>query len=220
LENSDRHPLFGIDPVRCHRPFTSQELTPAAREQARKRLGLPRDRQVVVSFGTVTLAKGVIECLHAFEQIRYWGAAPHLFFVGGIDPVIRPLLLETVAGLSLLDLVHFHEEMCSEQTCRDFLIAADCGIQLQIQDPGAFSGAYLDCISAGLPTLSNLDLAEAMHAPSFVATIPDQLSPLLIAEKVMALLAQSATGTERAENAAEHGLTNYTPQILKLLLAS
>ena len=224
LQHSDRHPMFGIDPVRCYRPFTRQELSLTAREEARARLGIPQDRHLVISLGTITLGKGILECLNALELLRYWGISPLVHFVGRIDPENRPQILGTLAGLSLGEMVHFHEEKCSDQTYRDYLIAADAAVQLQTQDPGAFSGAYLDCISAGLPTISNLNLASVMNTPSFVTTVPDQLSPLLIAEELLALYKQwEAEGpreSARHQNITEHALTNYSPQILKLLLAS
>ncbi len=42
--------------------------------------------------------------------------------------------------------------------------------------------ALLDCIAAGLPTVANDDMAEAMDAPSYVLRVPDHPSPVLIAE--------------------------------------
>jgi hypothetical protein len=224
LEHSEQHPMFGIDPVRCYRPFTRQEFTSAAREDARTRLGVPKDRHLVISLGTVALGKGIIETLYALDQLRYWGVSPVVYFVGRIDPESRPQILGTAAGLSLLDSVHFHEEKCSNQTYRDYLIAADCALQLQVQEPGAFSGAYLDAISAGLPTVSNIGLAAVMNTPSFVRTIPDELSPLLIAEELLAFHqawdSEGTLETARHRNLTEHAMTNYSPQILKLLLAS
>ena len=224
LEHSDRHPMFGIDPVRCYRPFTRQELMPEAREDARRRLGIPKDRHLVISLGTVSLGKGIMECLYALDQLRYWGVSPLVHFVGRIDPETRPQILATAAGLSLLDSVQFYEEKCSDETYRDYLIAADCALQLHIQDPGAFSGAYLDAISAGLPTVSNIGLATVMNTPSFVRTVPNELSPLLIAEELLALHqkwdSEGSLETTRHRNVTEHAMMNYSPQILKLLLAS
>ncbi len=224
LEHAERPHLKGMDPVRCYRPFTSGELTAAAREQARQHLGLPQEAHLMLSLGTVTLEKGVRECLQALEQLRYWGAATQLHFVGRIDPGIRQVLFETVASLSLEEAVHFHEETCSDQTYRNYLIAADFAIQIHTHNPGGFSGAFLDCIASGLPTLSNLDLAMVMNHPSYVTVVPNQLSPLLIAEELLTLYKHWASlgvcESARERNVSEHASTNYSPQILKLLLAS
>ena len=45
-------------------------------------------------------------------------------------------------------------------------------------------GSLADCISVGLPTVSNDDLAEALDAPAYVERVPDRVSPVLIAEAI------------------------------------
>lgn len=213
-----------LDPACCHRPFRRDELSIAARQAARYRLGISSQERLIVSMGTVNLEKGVLECLHAQEQLRYWGKPVRLDFVGPIEPVVQAHIVKAVDELSLQKCVRFHDKHVSNQIYRDFLIAADCALQIRSLPLGGLSGAYLDCLCAGLPTVTNVELAETVQRPSFVTTVPDNLSPLLIAEQVLAVL-QSADSEEdiesaRFRNAEEYESINYAPQILKCRLAS
>ena len=80
--------------------------------------------------------------------------------------------------------VHFLANFQTEADYRDYLLAADIGIQLRLVGMGSISGAVADCISVGLPTVSNDDLAEALDAPAYVERVPDRVSPVLIAEAI------------------------------------
>lgn len=213
-----------LDPVCCHRPFRRDELTAAARQEARYRLGIPSHQPLIVSMGRVSREKGVLECLHAHEQLRYWSVSARLDFVGPIDSEMESSTLKTVDELSLAKCVRFHEDVLSNQIYRDYLIAADCALQIQALPLGGLSGAYLDCICAGLPTVTNLEMAQTVPRPSFVRTVPDNLSPLLIAEQVLAVLqaadAEEQIETARLRNAEEYESISFSPHILKSLLAS
>lgn len=65
-----------------------------------------------------------------------------------------------------------------------FLIASDFAIQLRTFGFGGLSGAVLDCISAGIPTVVNNDLAESTNSPDYILRINDHISALLIAENI------------------------------------
>ena len=72
----------------------------------------------------------------------------------------------------------------STEAYKQFLIAADYAIQLRKLLMGALSGALVDCISAGLPTIANESLAESMEAPQSVIRVNDHLSPFCLAETI------------------------------------
>ena len=78
--------------------------------------------------------------------------------------------------------MRFAEGYVSEQVYRDYLLGADLAVQLRTYGLGGLSGALLDCAAAGLPTVVNESLAAAVGVPDYVRSIPDALSPLLLAE--------------------------------------
>ena len=56
-------------------------------------------------------------------------------------------------------------------------------------DLGSISGAVLDCAAAGLPTVTNISLGDAVGVPAaYFRKIPDALSPVLLAEALADLL--------------------------------
>ena len=209
------------EPVRCLRPFDMRELAPAAKDEARSRLGIPSSEHVIVFAGTLRTERTARECLNSLEQIRYWGADSHLYFADGIPEPLRPAIEACVRELALAGQVHFGEQFESPESYRDLLIAADCAVALEPPLENAISGPLLDCLNAGLPVVCR---DNAINYPGFVRTVSLRTSPLLIAEELWELFEESESHrrdqTFRARNAAEHRETNYSPQILKLLAAS
>ncbi|MDL2410789.1 glycosyltransferase [Rhizobium calliandrae] len=167
-------------PFSIYRPWTDDPLDPGAKRRARERLGIKEEEFAIATFGFVHSNKGAEECIWAIELLRSWKIPAKLYFVGGWA-MEHQKFLDLRAQLGLEDNVEFVAEYTSDSTYRDFLTAADAGIQLRTHFLGGLSGALLDCIAAGLPTVANDDLAEAMDAPSYVLRIPDHPSPVLLA---------------------------------------
>jgi glycosyltransferase involved in cell wall biosynthesis len=207
-------------PFALYRTWRAEALGAPAREAARARLGIAADEVLLASFGMVHPTKLPEECVWALEMLRGWGVAARLSFVGrGVEgcPGLRPL----VDRLGLRDAVRFLEDYASEGAYRDFLLAADVGIQLRSFGFGSVSGALADCIAAGLPSVANAGLAEAIEAPSYVRRIPDRVSPVLLAGAIAELLDAGACGArataEREEYAAAHDLAHYAERLSVLL---
>jgi hypothetical protein len=105
------------------------------------------------------------------------------------------------------------------------LIGADLGIQLRSHGLGSVSGALSDCLAAGLPTVANAGLADAVDLPAgYTRTIPDALSPLLLAEALADLLAAESgqAASERREAARkeyseERSFTVYAEGLCRAL---
>jgi glycosyltransferase involved in cell wall biosynthesis len=203
-----------------YRHFTEEELQESSGKAARVRLGLPADQLVLISLGIVAQVKGSLECVWALEQLHAWGMPAHLYFVGESTHFREPL--QQLAGrLGVGNHVHQMSEWISDREYRDFILAADFAIQLRTHCFGGLSGAMLDCISAGLPTVTNEDLARAMDAPGFVLRIPDHLSPPLIAEQLAnafdAGLHRARPSPAREAYVREHSFDNYAVQMLQVL---
>ncbi len=68
------------------------------------------------------------------------------------------------ADAGLVDRIRFvgatERDFVPETVYQAYLQAADLGIQLRTFGFGSVSGALIDCIAAGLPTVANDDLAD------------------------------------------------------------
>jgi glycosyltransferase involved in cell wall biosynthesis len=204
-------------PFCIYRPWPNGQLT--GRDIARQRLGLTDDEVTIVTFGSVHRTKAPVECLWALELLRGWGINASLHFVG--EHAEHHTLERTVAELGLSGKVKLLDRYVSNSVYQDYLVAADLGIQLRRTYFGSLSGALLDCISAGLPTVTNVSLAKAMEAPDYVRSVPDELSPLLIAEALANLLDEGLAHTrpEAARKAFSeaHSFRIYARQLCQSL---
>src|SRR5262249_29680844 len=154
----------------CYRHFSDVGLSDDERRAARGRLGVPPGHALVISLGLVTKAKGPHECVYALEQLLAWGVPAELHFVGSAGEP-GPELAGLAERLGVRPALRLMDDWISDQTYRDYLLAADFAIQLRSHGFGGLSGAVLDCISAGLPTVCNEDLAEAMDGPDYVLRV-------------------------------------------------
>jgi glycosyltransferase involved in cell wall biosynthesis len=191
-------------PFAIYRPWAFGGLSATRKLAARERLGIGRKEKIVVTFGFVNAAKGVAETVAAMELLR--GQA-RLVWVG-----------EAHMALPDAETVTFLNEFTPEEKYRDYLLAADCGLQLRIGGPGNLAGALQECIAAGLPTVASEDLAESLEAPSYVRRVSDRLNAREIADALSVLLTWKIdTEYERAAYAAAHSTDVYAAGLLKAL---
>jgi glycosyltransferase involved in cell wall biosynthesis len=208
-------------PFCCYRRFGPAELSPAARRAARTRLGLAADRLVVATFGIVGATKAPLVCLAALRELLGWGVPAELHFAGPLPDYLKPALLREVERLRLGRAVRFLEGWVAEQTYRDYLAGADLGLQLRTYGFGQLSGALADCVSAGLPTVANRDLADTLEAPDYVLRVPDELDPVLVAARLRELAESgrqhTRLGLGRDAYLAGHNFERYNDELLRVL---
>ncbi len=218
---------YGVDavhlPFTTQRPWTAADLAPARRAAVRQRIGIATSEVLVVTFGFVHGTKAPEECLWALELLRGWGIPAQLHFVGDLAAYQEaPRLRALAAALGLTDYVHFFEGYVSEQTFRNYLLAADVGVQLRTYGFGSMSGALMDSATAGLPTVTNKSLFEAMDLPAeYVRAVPDEIGALLVAEALADLLG-ARLGTVRSEAARQafckrRSIANYVADLTRAL---
>ncbi|HYT91637.1 MAG TPA: glycosyltransferase [Gemmataceae bacterium] len=207
-------------PFCCLRQFAESELQDSARQEARRRLALPDGRVAIVSFGIVHPAKCAEESIWALENLLAWGIPADLYFLGTAGPFKNPLL-QLAGRLGIAPHVHLVDDWISEQTYRDYLVAADFAIQLRTHCFGGLSGSVSDCISAGLPTVANEDLANAMDGPEFILRVPDHATPPLIAEQLAEGYARGLhherLWPSRARYVRDHSFESYALQMMRVL---
>jgi glycosyltransferase involved in cell wall biosynthesis len=182
--------------------FSSHELTIAAKQAARQRLGIRSGDFLVSSFGMVDRVKGTESCVLAVDILRSWNIPVELYLVGGAGPG-KADIDRISSWYGITEYVHGYIDFVDDTIYRDFLIASDAAVQLRTYGFGQLSAALTDSISAGLPCVANSDLAKSCDAPEYVSTVPDQFSPLQIAEQ-LALIWERRSGEREHTADARH----------------
>jgi FkbM family methyltransferase len=192
------------------------ELGGAAREAARAALHLTGDAVHLGLLGGVdirTKAADVIVEAHAW--LRQWDHPVVLHVVGGVDPVLQVHLEQLVeqAGTAASVLWHGH---VGAADYRRWLIAVDLGVQLRTAALLTLSGAVADLAAFGVPSVASAAMADDMGLPAFVRRVPDDFSPLIVAEALEAALADGASGVEEQRRAylRSHSVQAYDAQLL------
>lgn len=147
-------------------PLLREPLASMGKDVARKALGIDQDDFIVCSFGVLGPMKLNDRLLAA------WLASPlaqdpscHLIFVGRNDAgeygadLQRAIRSAKTAGR--IEITGWTDL----PTFRDWLAAADVGVQLRALSRGETSAAVLDCMNGGLPTIVNANgsMAELPH---------------------------------------------------------
>lgn len=179
--------MYGVDseylPFCLYRHFDEQSLSLHNKSEARKNLNIPNNEIIISTFGIVDDTKCPIDCIYAIYFLNKWEIPASLYFVGDPGP-LKTTLLKLSEELGITNKIHLLESWISPEKYENFLLASDFAIQLRTFGFGGLSGAVLDCISAGVPTVVNNDLAESTNSPDYIQRINDHISALLIAESL------------------------------------
>ena len=204
-------------PFATYRVLPAESLSVAARAAARTRLELPPGLPVVATFGHAGAEKAPHELVWALGLLRGWGLPAMLAFVGEVSPALRDALRDVARVEGVAHLLRFAGPV-GESAYRAWLRAADAGVQLRAHSIGSVSGALMDCVAAGLPTVSNDDLAAAIGAPATCPRVPDSLSAVLVAEQLAPLVAagplRPRDEAARRDYLAEHSAERYARRLL------
>jgi glycosyltransferase involved in cell wall biosynthesis len=146
----------------------------AARISARTALGIDADTFLVCSFGFVAPNKLTHELLRAWIGSNLHADRDCALVLAGanhdspygveVEALIRaagPNANIRIAG------------WLDAETYRQYLQAADVGVQLRTNAHGESSGAVLDCMNYGLPTIVNANGSMAEFPPDAVWRLPD-----------------------------------------------
>jgi len=200
--------------------LNDEDLTPTARNAARERLGIAPDAFLVSAFGRAGRETGMLTSIFAVELLRAWNVPIELFFVGSAGGEKEELdRISTLYGIA--EHIHSLTDIADDATYRDFLIASDAAIQLQAYGLRHLSTALVNCIGAGLPCVATSDLAESCDAPAYVLTVPDEFSPLQVAEQI-ALIWETRTlrtnhSGARAAYLGTHNFEHYAKRLIEII---
>jgi glycosyltransferase involved in cell wall biosynthesis len=203
-----------------YRSFSSEQLLSEARRSSRDLLRISSSRIIIVTLGIIHDTKGPLDCVWAIENLVAWGYDVELHMVGStLFELSR--ITELSERLGVADRIHVSTQWINDQAYEQFLLAADFAIQLRTHGFGGLSGAVLDCIVAGIPTVVNDDLAQSMEAPEYLMRIPDHISPALIAERLAdaidSRMHHERNSASREQYLKTHNFDSYARQLIKIL---
>lgn len=209
-------------------PFVPYRRPPAdaadvdARQSARQRCRTDATILNIATFGMLDRrTKGGEILVEAMAWLDLWRVPARLHVVGQVPSVDRAPLDEMVRTMGLQDRIVFHDYV-DDAGFGDMLRAADVAVQLRVGSVLTLSGALLDCIAFGLPAIATQSMAQDMNAPAFVAAIPDKLSPLLVAEAILAHGHHRASAAPEIESQrlaylADHSAERYARAMMAAL---
>lgn len=190
-----------------------------SKRTVREHFEITPDSFLVATFGFVAPDKAPDELIWAIKLLRDWGVPAKLIFCGDfVTEELGTRLRHLVAHLDMDNHIRFAAEVVDVDTYRSLLFAADAAIQLRTYFMGGLSGALNDCIAAAMPCVANAHLATAMDAPPFVRRVPDSLSPLLLAEALLDIIASGDDRRRPTEAgqafAKDHSFETYAERLV------
>jgi len=158
-------------------PLLKTPATPSEKWRARAALGIEESKFLVCSFGLLGPTKLNHRLIHAWNSSKLARDKPAmLVFVGQNEG--------GEYGMQILNLIEqggFSETIritgwTSNVEFRDYLAAADLGVQLRTNSRGETSAAILDCMGYGLPVITNANGSMAEIDPDATWMLPDEFT--------------------------------------------
>jgi glycosyltransferase involved in cell wall biosynthesis len=147
---------LGADPSRVSvigNGVDLQKFTPVPQAEARAKLGLPADAQVIISVGTLLEGKGFHRVLECLPDLLARHPKLHYLIVGGAGAAgdYSAQLREQVRTLNIGDHVHFLGP-CLPELLREPLSAADVFVLATAYE--GWANVFLEAMACGLPVVS------------------------------------------------------------------
>lgn len=159
-------------------PHMRRPAEQPGREAARRELGLPDDAFVICSFGIlgpIKLNDRLLDSWLASDLARMNNC--YLIFAGdGQGGEYENLLRQRIEASGIKDRIRI-TGYATNETYKNYLAAADVAVQLRTRSRGETSGAVLDCLSHGVPTIVNNHGAMTELPPEAVIKIPEEFTP-------------------------------------------
>ena len=120
--------------------------------------------------------------IEAAAWLQQWGHPVSLHLVGSATAPVAEALTQQArdAGLERFEITGY----VSDEALRDYSLAVDLGVQLRISPHLGVSGPLSDLAAYGTPAVASRGLAEDVDAPVFVDRLPDDVSPVQVAEAI------------------------------------
>lgn len=216
----------GIEPVvlpfAYYRSIGQQPNSDEERTAARQRLGLDEGAECLqlATFGYVDLrTKQVDTVLEAAGWLTSWGHQVAFHVVGSAHQEVRGTLERRASELGLrgFSITGYQDKA----RYRDWLVGVDIGIQLRISPLLGVSGPLADLAVAGTPAVASAGLCADVGVPSFITPLPDSVSPVTLAQAILAARESHAQEShlleQRESYLSQHAPARYAEQLLRVL---
>ncbi len=195
-------------------------ITDEMRRAARTHLGFDDGLVHLASFGFIdTRTKQSDVVVEAAAWLSQWGRRVSLHLVGSAPESLREELTARAAeaGIEEFEITGFVDD----DRFRDYVLGIDLGIQLRVSPLLGVSGPLSDMAAYGTPAVANRGICTDVDTPDFIDRLPDDVSPVIVAEAVDRRLDNpwdpSAVERMRVEYLAAKDPSRYAAQLLELL---
>jgi hypothetical protein len=161
----------------------------AALRRGRRRA--PGDTVHLVMLGETDPIKACCEIVFAVKLLRLAGIDAMLTFVGKSEEPYRSELVGNARLLGIEEQIRFVSYV-SRPAYLDYMAASDVLVQLRYPLFGQVSGPVGDAVVCGVPMVTTRELAAGSGLEDHCTIVPDQFSPLHIADAVRSLTAADA----------------------------
>jgi glycosyltransferase involved in cell wall biosynthesis len=156
----------------------------------RRKYGIPRSARLVCVFGGVDIrTKASDTCIEAHEYLQMWGSHSALVFVGDVAPEARSNLQSMIDRLRAKNV--FFTGRIEDSEYQEWLEIADVGMVLRNSPILSLSGAAVDLLAHGVPSVFTEAIAQDCGTASFIETVPQYFTGLLVAEALLKVLSLS-----------------------------
>lgn len=210
-------------------PFANQRaphgtVTEQMRRDARARLGFDEGRFAgtvhIASFGFVDVRTKMTDVvIESAAWLSQWGHRVSLHLAGAASGEEAEVLSGRAreAGIANFTITGF----LSDEEFRDYLLAVDLGLQLRISPLLGVSGPLSDLAAYGTTSIASNGLAVDVDTPGYVDRLPDDVSPVVVAEAIERRLADPIPHHAREQMRREYldrkSPRRYAERLLGLL---
>ncbi len=165
---------------------STPEITEEMRAGARQRLDLTdtaggKPVVHIASFGFIDVRTKMVDVIiESAAWLTQWGHRVSLHFVGSASAEVTAELVKRAqdAGIFEFEVTGF----IADEVFRDYVLAVDIGLQLRVSPLLGVSGPLSDMAAYGTPAMASSGLAIDVDTPAFIDRLPDEMSPLMVAE--------------------------------------
>lgn len=187
MSNDTGVPLHLLPFANYRRP-AEEVITAAMRAEARQRLGFDDGTVHLGSFGFIDLRTKLSDVVvESAAWLSQWGHRVSLHLVGSAPPAVEAELRARAAeaGIEGFEITGY----VSDEAFRDYVLGIDLGLQLRVSPLLGVSGPLSDMAAFGTPAVANRGLCVDVDTPGFIDRLPDDVSPVMVAEAIERRLA-------------------------------
>lgn len=183
------------------------------RTSARQTLGFAPDDLLFCAFGHLGPTKLNDRLLAAWEKSSLaTNKKAHLAFVGeNSEGPFGQIIIEAIQNSTSAERIKV-TGWTDAELFRQYLLAADVGIQLRTLTRGETSASVLDCMNNGVATIVNANGSMADLDPAAIWLLPDQFTDAELCEALETLANQPGRRQQMGKRAVEIIRTRHAPE--------